>query len=88
MITKTFFEKMMVTQLSNNNLLPLLNPKVHHRAHRNPPLGPILSQPNPVRPIDPHPRKVHLNVITMNIYIHIHIYYLFICQFVCRWATG
>jgi hypothetical protein len=30
---------------------------------KSPPLDPILSQPNPVRPIDPHLPKVHLNVI-------------------------
>jgi len=32
---------------------------VHYRVHKSPPLDPILSQPNPVRPIDSYLPTVH-----------------------------
>jgi hypothetical protein len=51
--------------LSNNRLLSLWNTKVHYRAHKSPPLDPILREPNPVRPIDPYLPKVPLNVILL-----------------------
>jgi hypothetical protein len=57
------FEKLVVTQLVKKYPTFLWNPKVHYRVHTSPPLDPILSQLNPVRPIDPYLPKVHLNVI-------------------------
>jgi hypothetical protein len=60
---RILFEKLIVTQLVKKYPSFLRNPKVHHRVHKRPPLDPIPSQTNPVRPIDPYLPKVHLNVI-------------------------
>jgi hypothetical protein len=60
---RILFEKLIVTQLVKKYPAFLWNPKVHHRGHKSQPLDPILSQPNPVRPIDPCLPKVHFNVI-------------------------
>jgi hypothetical protein len=53
------FEKLNVTQFVKKYPAFLWNPKVHYRVYTSPPLDPILSQLNPVRPIDPRLRKVH-----------------------------
>jgi hypothetical protein len=60
---RILFEKPIVTQFVKKYPAFLWNPKVHYRVHISPPLGPILSQPNPVRPIDIYLPKVQLNVI-------------------------
>jgi hypothetical protein len=60
---RIIFEKLIATQLVKKYLALLWNPKVHHLVHENPSLDPILSQMNPVRPIDPYLPKAHLNVI-------------------------
>jgi hypothetical protein len=62
---RILFEKLIVTQLVKKYSAFLRNPKVHHRVHKSPILDPILSQPNPVRLIDPYLPKVHLDVILL-----------------------
>jgi hypothetical protein len=62
-IVQDIIEKLIVTQLVKKYPAFLWNPKVHYRVHRNPPLDPILSQLNSVRPIDPYLPQVQLNVI-------------------------
>jgi hypothetical protein len=56
---RILFEKLIVTQLVKKYPAFLWNPKVHYPVHTSPPLDPILSQLNPVRPIDPYLPKVH-----------------------------
>jgi hypothetical protein len=60
---RILFEKLIVTQLVKKYPAFLWNPKVHYRVQTSPPLDPVLSQLNPVHPIDPYLLKVHLNVI-------------------------
>jgi hypothetical protein len=62
---RILFKKLIVTQLVKKYPAFLWNPNVHYRVHTSPPMDPILSQLNPVRPIDPYLPKVHLNVILL-----------------------
>jgi hypothetical protein len=41
----------------------LLNIKFHYRAHKNPPLVPVLSQLSPVQAFPPNSAKIHSNII-------------------------
>jgi len=61
---------LIVTQLLKKYPAFLRNPKIHHRVHKSPPLNPILSQLNSVRPIDPYLPKVQL--ISRDITFNIH----------------
>jgi hypothetical protein len=51
---ENYLKSWLPLSLSKNIPLSLLKPKVHHHVHKSPLLEPILSQVNPVRPIDPY----------------------------------
>jgi len=53
------FEKDTATQLVKKYPAFLWNPKVHYRVYKSPPLDSVLSQLNPVRPIDSYLPKAH-----------------------------
>jgi hypothetical protein len=55
---RILLEKLIVTQLVKKYPSFLWKTKVHFRFHTSPPLDPVLSQLNPVRPIDPYLSKV------------------------------
>jgi hypothetical protein len=53
----------MTLSLSKEYPALFMEPEGHYRVHKSPPLDPILSQLNPVHPIDPYLPEVHLIVI-------------------------
>jgi hypothetical protein len=60
---RTLFEKLRVTQPAKKYPVFFMKSKGSLPCSQSSPLDPILSQPNPVRPIDPYLPKVQLNVI-------------------------
>jgi hypothetical protein len=41
----------------------LMNPKVHYRVHKTPPLAHILSHKNPVRTTPSYFSRIHFNIV-------------------------
>jgi hypothetical protein len=77
---RILFEKLIVTQLVKKYPAFLWNPKVHYRVHKSPPLNPLLSQLNPVRPINPYHTKVHLTPHILSTKSHVLFPSLRSCQ--------
>jgi hypothetical protein len=56
-------EELSIVQPLKNLPSILWNPKVQHRAHKSPPLVPILNHTNPIHSISSYLSKIHFNIV-------------------------
>jgi hypothetical protein len=61
-VEESHIKKPVVAQLLRMSII-VLNPKIHCRVHKSPPLDRILSQTNPFNTLTSHLLKFHFNII-------------------------